>query len=76
MQDLKSRLKKEMCRDFEGMKKVYPTTLKNIMDALENEEFIVNLKYDTILNIEYYLFDYSKVGKPFDVFEMFEKYKD
>jgi hypothetical protein len=76
MQDLKSRLKKEMCKDLEEIQKLYPTTYEKIMNDLENEEFIVDLKYGTILNIEYYLFDYTKVNSPCNVFEMFEHYKD
>jgi hypothetical protein len=76
MQDLKSRLKKEMCKDLEEIQKLYPNTYEEIMNDLKNKEFIVDLKYGTILNIEYYLFDYTKVNIPCNVFEMFEKYKD
>jgi hypothetical protein len=76
MQDLKSRLKKEMCKDLEEIQKLYPTTYEKIMNALKNEEFVTELKYDIVLDIETYLYDYNKTGKPCDIFEMFEKYKD
>ena len=66
-QDMKliKRLKPEYKQILEDQKNRFPSLVSDIMEALEEEEFILEIKYGIWSNLEYF----TKVDTPFKLFE-------
>ena len=66
-QDMKliERLKPEYKQILEDQKNRFPSLVSDIMEALEEEEFILEIKYGIWSNLEYF----TKVDTPFKLFE-------
>tara|TARA_R100000734_G_C3275307_1_gene70239 strand:- start:27 stop:242 length:216 start_codon:yes stop_codon:yes gene_type:complete len=62
---LKDRLKPEFNQKFESANLKYPKLTGSILDALENESLITELKYATIMDITFLL----GVQNPFAMFK-------
>jgi uncharacterized membrane protein len=59
------RLKPEYKQILEDQKNRFPSLVSDIMEALEEEEFILEIKYGIWSNLEYF----TKVDTPFKLFE-------
>jgi hypothetical protein len=69
MKNLLERMKAEPLAKLNEQKKLYPTTFTHLENDLKNNQFVIDLKYETVLKLNNY--DIASTTKFTSITELF-----